>query len=79
MIGTYCTTWAPFRCEESSQYQCISKNFECDAIKNCPNGFDESKCSILGNDTQQQEIIEVNNGSLIEVNKYSQLEYHECE
>ncbi len=77
----YCTTWAPFRCEESSQYQCISKGFECDAIKNCPNGFDERKCSNLGNDTQQQqqEIIEVNNGSLIGVNKYSKVQYHECE
>ncbi len=79
VFGAYCTTWAPFRCEESLHYECISKNFECDAINNCPNGFDETKCSNLGNDTQQQEIIEVNNGSLIGVNKYSQVEYHECE
>jgi hypothetical protein len=77
VFGAYCTTWAPFRCEESLHYECISKNFECDAINNCPNGFDETKCSNLGNDTQQQEIIEVNNGSLIGVNKYSQVEYHE--
>ena len=45
-IGQSCDISAPFMCRSSSDDKqlCISDVFQCDGLKNCPQGFDETQC-----------------------------------
>lgn len=47
LTGQSCDLSASFLCRSSGDDQqlCISDDFQCDGLNNCPQGFDETNCS----------------------------------